>query len=184
VMQRTVLDFVLIGLAAVMLIYLIMAVQFHSLLQPLIILVTIPAALVGAVVLLAITRTGLNISAGMGSLTLIGIAINNAIVLLDYANRQVGAGRTILDSLLSAASVRLRPILMTAATTIFALIPVAVNPAVGSRVFQPFAITVVGGLLSATVATLVLGPVLRTFLAHRRQPRRPGRLREDDSRGT
>jgi CzcA family heavy metal efflux pump len=184
VMQRTVLDFVLIGLAAVMLIYLIMAVQFHSLLQPLIILVTIPAALVGAVVLLAITRTGLNISAGMGSLTLIGIAINNAIVLLDYANRQVGAGRTIFDSLLSAASVRLRPILMTAATTIFALIPVAVNPAVGSRVFQPFAITVVGGLLSATVATLVLVPVLRTFLAHRRQPRRPGRLREDDSRGT
>jgi CzcA family heavy metal efflux pump len=169
VMQRTVLDFALVGLAAVMLIYLIMAMQFHSFLQPLIILVTIPVALVGAIVLLAITQAGLDVSVGMGVLTLIGIAVNNAIVLLDYTNQQAGAGQTISDSLLSAASVRLRPILMTAATTIFALIPIAVNPAVGSRIFQPFAITLIGGLLSSTAATLVLVPVLRTFISRRRQ---------------
>jgi len=160
VMKRTVLDFVLVGLAAIMLIYLIMAMQFRSWLQPLIILVTIPVALVGAIVLLAITQVGLDISVGMGALTLVGIAVNNAIVLLDYANRQIAAGQTISDSLLSAVSVRLRPILMTATTTIFALIPVAVNPAVGSRIFQPFAITVIGGLLSATAATLVIVPAL------------------------
>lgn len=165
VIQRTVLDFALIGLAAVMLIYLIIAMQFRSLLQPLIILVTIPVALVGAIVFLAITQVGLDISVGMGALTLIGIAVNNAIVLLDYGNRQIGAGHTISDSLQSAASIRLRPILMTATATIFALIPVAVNPAVGSRIFQPFAITVIGGLLSSTAATLVLVPVLRTFLS-------------------
>jgi CzcA family heavy metal efflux pump len=165
VMKRTIRDFALVGLAAIMLIYLIVAMQFRSFLQPLIILVTIPIALVGAIVLLAVSRVGLDISVGMGALTLIGIAVNNAIVLLDYANRQVGADHTISDSLKEAASIRLRPILMTAITTIFALIPVAVNPAVGSRIFQPFAITVIGGLISSTAATLVLVPVLRTSLS-------------------
>jgi CzcA family heavy metal efflux pump len=169
VMKRTILDFVLVGLAAVILIYLIMAMQFRSWLQPLIILVTIPIALVGAIVLLAITQVGIDVSVGMGALTLVGIAVNNAIVLLDYANRQMAAGQTISNSLLSAASVRLRPILMTATVTVFALIPVAVNPAVGSRIFQPFAITVIGGLLSSTVATLVLVPALATISFH--QPR-------------
>jgi multidrug efflux pump subunit AcrB len=169
VMKRTVLDFALVGLAAIVLIYLIMAMQFRSFLQPFIILTTIPVSLVGAIVLLAITRVGLDVSVGMGALTLVGIAVNNAIVLLDYANREVAAGQLIFESLQSAASVRLRPILMTAMATIFALIPVAVNPAVGSRIFQPFAITVIGGLLSSTAATLVLVPVLRTFLSRRRQ---------------
>ncbi len=167
VLQRTIMDFVLIGLAAVVLIYLIMAMQFHSFLQPLIILMTIPVALVGAIVLLAVTQVGLDVSVGMGSLTLIGIAVNNAIVLLDYTNQRIIAGHTISDSLQEAASIRLRPILMTAIATIFALIPVAVNPAVGSRIFQPFAITVIGGLLSSTIATLVLIPVLRTFLSRK-----------------
>jgi len=166
ILQRTMMDFVLLGLAAVILIYLIMAMQFHSFLQPLIILVTIPVALVGAIVLLAATQVGLDVSVGMGALTLIGIAVNNAIVLLDYTNRQISTGHKISDALKEAASIRLRPILMTAITTIFALIPVAVNPAVGSRIFQPFAITVIGGLISSTAATLVLIPVLRTFLSY------------------
>jgi hydrophobic/amphiphilic exporter-1 (mainly G- bacteria), HAE1 family len=168
VMERTIRDFTLIAAAAVVLIYLIMAMQFRSWFQPLIILVTVPVALVGAIVLLAITRVGLDVSVGMGGLTLVGIAVNNAIVLLDYANRRAAAGEAMSDGLQSAASVRLRPILMTAATTIFALIPVAVNPAVGSRIFQPFAVTVIGGLLSSTVATLVLVPVLATW--SRRSP--------------
>jgi CzcA family heavy metal efflux pump len=169
VMKRTVLDFMLIGLAAILLIYLIMVMQFHSWLQPLMILVTIPVALVGAIVLLAITQVGLDVSVGMGALTLVGIAVNNAIVLLDYANRQMADGQTVSDSLRSAASTRLRPIVMTATVTIFALLPVAVNPAVGSRIFQPFAITVIGGLLSATAATLVLVPALATLSLHQRR---------------
>ena len=167
VMQRTIRDFVLIGIAAILLIYLILAMQFHSWFQPLVILVTVPVALVGAILLLAITRVGLDVSVGMGALTLIGIAVNNAIVLVDYANRQAAGGQTMRDALQSAASVRLRPILMTAVTTIFALIPVAVNPAVGSRIFQPFAITVIGGLLTSTTATLILVPALATWSRHR-----------------
>ena len=167
IIRRTFLDFVLVGAVSIMLIYLIMVMQFGSWLQPLVILATIPVALVGAVVALAITRVSLDVSVGMGVLTLIGIAVNNAIVLLDYSNRLMAGGHRIVASLQSAVSVRLRPILMTAAGTIFALIPVAVNPAVGSRIFQPFAITVIGGLLSSTAATVVLVPVLDTFLYRR-----------------
>jgi len=160
VMISTLQDFMLVGAAAVVLIYLIMVMQLRSWRQPLIILVTIPFALVGAVVLLAVTRVGLDVSVGMGALTLVGIAVNNAIVLVDNANRRTASGEAPLDALTAAASVRLRPILMTAATTIFALIPIAVSPAVGSRIFQPFAITVIGGLISSTLATLVMVPTL------------------------
>ena len=164
VMARTIRDFVLVALAAVLLIYLIMAVQFGSWLQPLIILLTIPMGLVGAILLLVVTQVGLDISVGMGVLTLAGIAVNNAIVLVEYANRRVASGLTIHEALQSAITVRVRPILMTAATTMIALIPVAVNPAVGSRIFQPFAITVIGGLLTATVSTFLFVPVLRTLV--------------------
>lgn len=171
VMQRTIKDFILIGFIAVMLIYLIMAMQFRSFIQPLIILVTIPVALAGAILFLVFTHAGIDVSAGMGALTLTGIAVNNAIVLIDYSNRQVRNGQKISDALLSAASTRLRPILMTALTTIFALIPVAVNPAVGSRIFQPFAVSLIGGLISSTAATLILVPVLATFSFRRRSIR-------------
>jgi len=163
VLQKTIMDFVLVSCAAAVLVYLIMVMQFRAWFQPLVILVTIPFSLVGAIIMLAVTRVGLDVSVGMGALTLIGIAVNNAIILLDYANRQVTAGRTIREALGEAVSVRLRPVLMTAATTIFALVPVAVNPAVGSRIFQPFAVTVIGGLLSATAATLLLVPTLATW---------------------
>jgi len=163
VLQHTIMDFVFIALAAIILIYLIMAMQFHSFFQPLVVLVTIPVALVGAIVLLAVTQVGLDISVGMGVLTLIGIAVNNAIVLLDYTNHKISAGDKISDALQEAASVRLRPILMTVITTIFALLPVALNPSVGSRIFQPFAITVIGGLISSTIATLILVPSFATI---------------------
>jgi CzcA family heavy metal efflux pump len=164
VMARTIRDFVMVAVAAVLLIYLIMAVQFHSWLQPLIILLTIPMGLVGAILLLVLTQVGLDISVGMGVLTLVGIAVNNAIVLVEYANRRVAAGLPIREALQSAISIRLRPIVMTAATTMIALIPVAVNPAVGSRIFQPFAITVIGGLLTATLSTFIFVPILRTLV--------------------
>ncbi len=164
VLQRTVTDFILVGLAAVLLIYLILSMQFGSFLQPLLILFTIPVALVGSIVLLAVMRVGLDVSVGMGVLTLIGIAVNNAILLLDYTNRKVRSGRDLSGALLESVSIRLRPILMTALTTVFALLPVAVNPSVGSRIFQPFAVTVIGGLITSTVATLLVIPALRTFL--------------------
>jgi CzcA family heavy metal efflux pump len=170
VIGRMVRDFILTAAVAVTLIYFIMAIEFGSWLQPLVILLTIPMALVGAIVFLALTRVGIDVSVGMGILTLIGIAVNNAIVLLAYANREATRGLPMPEALSSAAAIRLRPILMTATVTILALAPVALNPAVGSRIFQPFAVTVIGGLLSATVATLVLIPML---VPPHRRPKSP-----------
>ena len=137
-----------------------MAMQFKSLIQPLIILVTIPFSLVGAFILLFITRQGLNISVGMGVITLIGIAVNNAIVLVDYANRMVKLQMSGRDALLKAVSVRLRPIILTSATTIAALIPTAIGTTIGSHIFQAFSIAVIGGLAAGMFSTLVLVPIL------------------------
>jgi HAE1 family hydrophobic/amphiphilic exporter-1 len=97
----------------------------------------------------------------------VGISVNNAIVLVDYFNRGRLGGKDISESLFYACSIRLRPILMTALTTIFALIPIAIGTAGHSSVFQPFAITVIGGLITATFATLIVIPVLTTFVAGR-----------------
>jgi len=147
-------------MAAIILIYLIMVMQFRTYLQPLMILLTIPLSLVGGLVALFITRQGVDVSVGMGAVTLVGIAVNNAIVLIDYANRRRAAGAGLEDALLQAASVRLRPILLTSFTTIFALMPVAIGVSTGSGVFRPFAITVIGGLVSGVFATLIVVPTL------------------------
>lgn len=160
VLIKTALEMVFAILAAVVLIYLIMAMQFRSWLQPLIILLTIPLSLVGALVGLFLTRQGLDVSVGMGAITLVGIAVNNAIVLMDYANKGIVSGKSVTQALLSAASVRLRPILLTSLTTIFAILPTAIGTTVGSKIFQPFAITVIGGLVSSMFATLVIVPTL------------------------
>jgi len=160
---ETATEILFVFLAAVVLIYLIMVMQFHSWLQPVIIACTIPLSLVGAIIALFVTGQGIDISVGMGVVTLVGISVNNAIVLLDYANRLTASGKTVEEFLLSAASIRLRPILMTALTTIFALVPTAIGTTVGSNIFQPFAVTVIGGLISGTFATLIVVPILKVY---------------------
>ncbi|MFQ5685173.1 MAG: efflux RND transporter permease subunit [Candidatus Scalindua sp.] len=163
VLIETAIEIALAVLAAVAMIYLIMAMQFSSWFQPLVILVTVPLSLVGALIGLFLTRQGIDISVGMGTVTLVGIAVNNAIVLIDFANREHSSGKGIHDALLSAASVRLRPILLTTLTTIAVLLPAAIGTTMGSRIFQPFAITVIGGLVGGVMATLIVVP---TILAH------------------
>jgi CzcA family heavy metal efflux pump len=165
VLSKTINEMVFVLLAALLLIYLIMAIQFHSWLEPVVILFSVPLSLVGALILLFLTGCGFDVSVGAGAITLVGISVNNAIVLVDYFNRVRLGGKSIHESLSYACSIRLRPILMTALTTIFALIPIAVGTAGRSSVFQPFAITVIGGLITATFATLVVIPVLMTFVA-------------------
>ena len=163
VLIKTALEMMFAVGAAIILIYLIMVMQFGSWLQPLVILVTIPLALVGALIALFLTRQGIDVSVGMGAVTLVGIAVNNGIVLIDYSNRVSASGTGIEESLVEAASVRLRPILLTTLTTIAALLPTAIGTTVGSHIFQPFAVTVIGGLISATFATLVIVPTLASL---------------------
>ncbi len=163
VLIETAMEMALAVLAAVLLIYLIMAMQFGSWRQPLIILATVPLSLVGALIGLFLTRQSIDISVGMGTVTLVGIAVNNAIVLIDFANRELASGKRISEALLSAASIRLRPILLTTLTTIAALAPTAMGTTFGSKIFQPFAITVISGLVAGVVATLIVVP---TAMAH------------------
>ena len=145
---------------AVIGIYFIMVIQFGSWKQPLVVLAAVPFALGGAMVALAVARQPIDVSVGMGLMTLIGICVNNAIVLVEYSNRAERGGLERREALLHAASVRLRPILMTALVTLFALLPAAIVAPSGSRIFQPFAVTLLGGLFTAALATLVLVPVL------------------------
>jgi len=175
VLIRTALEMLFAAGAAVILIYFIMVMQFGSWRQPLVILTTIPLALTGALIALFITGQGLDVSVGMGAVTLVGIAVNNGIVLIDYANREKTVGG--MDrALLRAASVRLRPILLTTLTTIAALVPTAIGTTVGSRIFQPFAVTVIGGLVSSVCATLIVIPSLA---ATGGKPGAPGRVKTD-----
>jgi len=160
VLLRTAAELVAAVAGALVLIYFILVLQFGSWTRPFVILATVPLALAGALAALAVTGQGLDLSVAMGALTLVGVAVNNSIVLLHYADRHAVAAGGRAEALREAASVRLRPIVLTTATTVAALVPAAVGTTAGASIFQPFAVTVIGGLLGALVATLVVVPTL------------------------
>ncbi len=162
-------------LVAIAIVYLVMVATFRSLLQPFILLVSIPFAATGALLLLLATSTPLGVPALIGLLMLVGIVVSNAIVLIDLINQYRERGRTLDDAVMEGARKRLRPIVMTAAATIFALTPMAIGiTGGGSFISQPLALVVIGGLLSSTLLTLVVVPVLYT-LAERRGEKRAAR---------
>ncbi|MGH3756061.1 MAG: efflux RND transporter permease subunit, partial [Pseudonocardiaceae bacterium] len=166
-------------LAAIAVVYLVMVVTFRSLGQPLLLLAAIPFAATGALGLLLLTGTPLGVPVLIGMLMLVGIVVTNAIVLIDRVNQYRRSGRPLLDAVVEGSAQRLRPILMTAVATVFALLPMAFG-LTGGGVFisQPLAIVVIGGLISSTLLTLVLVPVLYV-LAERRRGWRLWRRRGD-----
>jgi len=149
---------------AVFLVYIVMASQFESLIHPLVILFTIPLALIGAVIALFVTGTSINIVAFIGIIMLAGIVVNNAIVLIDLINQLRAQGKERLDAIIEAGSARLRPILMTSLTTTLGLLPMAMGFGEGSEVRTPMAITVIGGLTVSTFLTLVVIPVVYSLM--------------------
>ncbi|WP_066460862.1 efflux RND transporter permease subunit [Sanguibacter suarezii] len=159
-------------LIAIAIVYLLMVATFRSLLQPVILLVSIPFAATGAIILLLLTGKPLGISALIGMLMLIGIVVTNAIVLIDLVNQYRRQGQSVEDAVFNGARQRLRPIVMTALATIFALVPMALG-VTGSSGFisQDLAIVVIGGLVSSTALTLVLVPVLYRLIEGRRSKR-------------
>ncbi|MFI9451320.1 efflux RND transporter permease subunit [Amycolatopsis sp. NPDC052450] len=160
-------------LAAVAIVYLIMVATFRSLLQPLILLVSIPFAATGAIGLLLATGTALGLPALIGMLMLVGIVVTNAIVLIDLINQYRASGMSVADAVVEGGRRRLRPILMTAAATIFALVPMALGlTGQGGFIGQPLAIVVIGGLVSSTLLTLILVPTLYTMVETRKEKRR------------
>lgn len=147
-------------LLALVLVYMVMASQFESLIYPFIIMFTVPMALIGAVIGLIITGKNLSVPAIIGVITLSGIVVNNAIVLVDYINTLRDRGKPVQDAILEAGPVRLRPIMMTALTTILGLIPLALGIGEGSELQAPLAIVIISGLIFSTFLTLYVVPVL------------------------
>ncbi|GIG38633.1 efflux RND transporter permease subunit [Cellulomonas phragmiteti] len=156
-------------LIAIVIVYVVMVATFRSLLQPLILLVSVPFAATGALLGLLLTGTPLGVPALIGVLMLIGVVVTNAIVLVDLVNQYREQGRDLEEAVTEGSRKRLRPILMTAAATIFALVPMALG-LTGGGVFisQPLAIVVIGGLFTSTLLTLVLVPVLYTLVERAR----------------
>ncbi|QIM15641.1 MMPL family transporter [Leucobacter insecticola] len=157
-------------LGAIMLVLLVMIATFRSFRGPLVLLISIPFAATGAILGLLLTGTPLGLPALIGLLMLIGIVVTNAIVLMDLVNRLRASGASLKEAVEHGTRLRLRPILMTAAATIFALIPMSLG-LTGGGVFisKPLAIVVIGGLISSTLLTLVLVPILYTLMERRRE---------------
>jgi HAE1 family hydrophobic/amphiphilic exporter-1 len=144
----------------VALIYMIMASQFQSLKYPLIIMFTIPLAFTGGFLALFFTGMPVSVVAMIGFLILVGVVVNNGIVLVDYTNQLRKEGMHVKEALLEAGKTRLRPIIMTALTTILALLTMAIGVGNGAEMMQPMAVATIGGLLYATILTLVLVPIM------------------------
>ncbi|MBR2607112.1 MAG: efflux RND transporter permease subunit [Bacteroidaceae bacterium] len=143
---------------SVVLVYMVMASQFESLLHPFTILLTIPLALVGAILLFFITGTTINIMGVIGIIMLSGIAVNSSIILVDRINQLKDAGMSLADAIVEAAQQRIRPILMTSITTILSLLPMAIAFGDGASLRAPMAIAVIGGLVTSTILSLVVIP--------------------------
>jgi len=161
--------------AAVILVYVVMVATMGSLIEPMIILVSLPLASIGALLALFITGRTLSMSALIGLLMLIGIVVTNAIVLLDLVRQLRARHLRVSDALVEAGRTRIRPILMTAGATILALMPLALGFNSGSIIATELATVVVGGLLSSTLLTLIVVPVVYSLLFERRHPRIGGR---------
>lgn len=146
-------------LLGIILVYMVMASQFESLIFPLVVMFTVPLSLVGAVIALAVTGISLSIQGFIGIIMLVGIVVNNAIVMIDYINnrRQNEEKR---EAILNAGPIRLRPIMMTTLTTVLGLLPLSLGIGQGSESQQPMAVVVIGGLSLATLLTLIIIPVL------------------------
>jgi len=159
-------------LAAICIVYLIMVATFRSLMQPLVLLISIPFAATGAFVALLITNTALGLPALIGMLLLVGIVVTNAIVLIDLINQYRVQGVPLEEAIMDGARQRLRPILMTALATIGALMPLVLGfTGSGGFISQPLGIVVVGGLFSSTLLTLVIVPVLYRLTEGRKERR-------------
>ncbi|MFI8241548.1 efflux RND transporter permease subunit [Streptomyces sp. NPDC085866] len=159
-------------LAAIAIVFMLLVATFRSLAQPLILLVSIPFAATGAIGLLVATGTPMGVPAMIGMLMLIGIVVTNAIVLIDLINQYRRQGHGVVEAVIEGGRHRLRPILMTALATIFALLPMALGvTGEGGFIAQPLAVVVIGGLISSTLLTLLLVPTLYAMLELRKERR-------------
>ena len=149
---------------AVLLVYMILAAQFNSFTQPITLMVSLPLSVIGAFGALYLSGMTLSLLSMIGIIMLMGIVTKNAILLVDFANQQREQGANVFDALVQAGKLRLRPILMTSISMIFGMLPVALALSEGGEARAPMAVCVIGGLITSTALTLVIVPVLYTFV--------------------
>jgi len=170
--QKAFRDLTLLLLLGIVLVYMVMASQFESLLDPFIIMFSVPFAFVGVIAAFLLTRVTLSLMSFIGTIMLMGIVVNNAIILVDYINLLRARGLEFSDAVKTAAKTRLRPVLMTTITTLLGIIPMALASKEGSEIYQPLGITVIGGLALSTLVTLVVVPVIYSIFHQRDVDRR------------
>ena len=160
----------LMFIMAIVFIYLVLAAQFESFVHPLTILLAVPLAVFGALATLFIFRETLNIYSQIGLIMLVGLVTKNSILIVEFANQLRAQGKSAVDAVREAATIRLRPILMTSLATVFGVLPIALGLGAGGESRRPLGLAVVGGVLFSTFLTLVLVPVLYTILSRFTQP--------------
>jgi hydrophobic/amphiphilic exporter-1 (mainly G- bacteria), HAE1 family len=161
------MDIALLMAISLILVYLIMASQFESLKMPFIIMFSIPFAFSGVAIALFITNTSLSVISGIGAVMLIGIVVKNAIVLVDFINLMRERGYELYEAIAMSGRSRLRPVIMTSATTILGMLPLAMSSGSGSELWSPMGVAVIGGLVFSTLVTLVIVPVVYAVFARR-----------------
>ena len=144
-----------------------MASQFESFAMPFVIMFSIPFAFTGVILALFITHTTLSVIAALGAVLLVGIVVKNGIVLVDYINLMRDRGYDLNEAIAISGRSRLRPVLMTALTTILGMLPLAMSTGEGSELWSPMGITVIGGLVFSTLVTLIIVPVMYAVFARR-----------------
>ncbi|HSG82447.1 MAG TPA: efflux RND transporter permease subunit [Gemmatimonadota bacterium] len=154
---------------AIALVFMILAAQFESVVHPFTIMLAVPLAAIGAVLALIVARDGLNVMSLIGFVILVGIVVNDAIVKVDFINQYRREGHGLREAILEAGRVRLRPIIMTTVTTVFGLLPLALGLGAGADLRAPLAVAVIGGLISATMLTLIVVPVIYSTLEGARE---------------
>ncbi|MFI3317995.1 MAG: efflux RND transporter permease subunit [Rikenellaceae bacterium] len=164
--QEAFSDIGLLFVLIVMLVYIVMATQFESLLFPFIIMLTIPLAFTGVIFALYLTSVPMSIIALIGAIMLVGIVTKNGIVMIDYMNLLVERGESVYDAVIAGGKSRLRPVLMTSFTTILGMLPMALGTGSGSETWQPMGIAVIGGLTFSTLLTLLVVPIFYSVLVN------------------
>jgi len=172
-MQESFRSLFFVLILAVALVYMVLASQFESLLHPLIIMFSVPFCIIGLVAALVVTGTTFSIMSFIGAILLVGIVVNNAIVLIDYMNRLQARGLSVREAIIRGGKTRLKPILMTSFTTIFGLLPMAIGVGAGSELRAPLGRAVVGGLLTSSFVTLILIPTIYWLVESRIRKRDP-----------
>ena len=157
-------DLFMLLLLSIVLVYVVMAAQFENYRDPFIVMFSIPFSFTGVFLALLVTGKPLSIMAFLSAILLIGIVVKNAIVLVDYTNILKDRGLQLRTAIIEGSTNRLRPVLMTAATTMLAMLPLAISTGEGSESWQPLGIAVIGGLLFSTLITMYLVPVLYSFV--------------------